>query len=102
MDITNLKIAKNWYCKVVEKGLNWVRVQARGRACARFAKKKSHPGLDAIFWYASDVSDELYYSAASVAVASAAGASALGAAFLPARRVVFLAAALGVLSIFSL
>ena len=39
MDITNLKIAKNWYCKVVEKGLNWVRVQARGRACARFAKK---------------------------------------------------------------
>ncbi len=82
-----------------------VKLGARASAwvCVRaVCKKKSHPGLDAIFWYASDVSDELYYSAASVAVASAAGASALGAAFLPARRVVFLAAALGVLSIFSL
>ena len=45
-----------------------------------------------------------YSAAASVAGASTAastGASALGAAFLPARRVVFLAAALGALSMFS-
>ena len=42
----------------------------------------------------------IYSAAASVAGAST-GASALGAAFLPARRVVFLAA-LGVLSMFSL
>ena len=46
-----------------------------------------------------------YSAVASVTGASteaSTGASALGAAFLPARRVVFLAAALGVLSMFSL
>ena len=63
--------------------------------------KKSHSDNEMRFSYLLSVNSTDYSAAASVAGAST-GASALGAAFLPARRVVFLAAALGVLSMFSL
>ena len=67
--------------------------------------KKSHSDNGMRFSYLLSVNSVDYSAAASVAGAStgaSTGASALGAAFLPARRVVFLAAALGVLSMFSL
>ena len=62
--------------------------------------KKIVPEMDTIFLLRKNSCS--YYSAATSAEVSTTGASAFGAAFLPARRVVFLAAALGVLSMFSL
>ncbi len=58
----------------------------------------------AVSWNAVDIAQPVYYSAlASSAAGAASAASALGAAFLPARRVVFLAAGLAAdLSMFSL
>ena len=68
-------------------------------------KKNRTPLFGVRSFYSLTDQTSYYSAAASVAGASAGastGASALGAAFLPARRVVFLAAALGVFSMFSL
>ena len=64
-------------------------------------QKKNRTPMECDFLCLLRVNSADYSAAASVAGASTA-ASALGAAFLPARRVVFLAAALGALSMFSL
>ena len=80
------RVVSKWYAK-------------KRAELTKVAHKKSHPNNGMRFSYLLCV-NSVYYSAVSTAAST--GASALGAAFLPARRVVFLAAALGVLSIFSL
>ncbi len=74
----------------------------RPRRCR--TKRDCQPHVLAVSSDAVDMGQPKYYSAlASSAAGAASAASALGAAFLPARRVVFLAAGLAAdLSMFSL
>ncbi len=85
----------------LQKPNNWTNLSVRAHARETYTQKKSH--LNGVrFSYVYLFVNSLDYSAAASVAGASTAASALGAAFLPARRVVFLAAALGALSMFSL
>lgn len=86
----------------LQKPNNWTNLSACARMRARHTYKKNRTPNGVRFSYVYLFVNSLDYSAAASVAGASTGASALGAAFLPARRVVFLAAALGALSMFSL